>query len=142
MLDLHPLDLDLDLNPHPIIRVYSCPFVVALSAKPAQPATPKPASPLWAGSSAQSSKVIADSSSQPASPLTATPAGDKLAKSRKRFWPNFRSNNFVQSKRRASNTAVPISTHHAAVDYTEIANHAKLIIDTRSAMAKIPTSAG
>jgi UDP-N-acetyl-D-glucosamine dehydrogenase len=67
---------------------------------------------------------------------------NRLAKSPKRSWPNFRSNNFVQSKRRASNTAVPISTHHAAVDYTEIAKHAKLIRDTRNAMAKIPTSAG
>jgi UDP-N-acetyl-D-glucosamine dehydrogenase len=42
----------------------------------------------------------------------------------------------------ASFDAVLISTHHAAVDYADLARHAKLIIDTRNAMAKIPTSAG
>jgi UDP-N-acetyl-D-glucosamine dehydrogenase len=42
----------------------------------------------------------------------------------------------------ASFDAVLISTHHAAVDCGELAKHAKLIIDTRNAMAKIPTAPG
>ena len=36
--------------------------------------------------------------------------------------------------------AVLISTHHAAVDYAQLAQHAKLIIDTRNAMLNVHTT--
>ena len=37
----------------------------------------------------------------------------------------------------ASYDAVVVSTHHKAYDWQMIADHARLIVDTRNAMAKI-----